>query len=234
MAVFGLWSVGRCRGAAERSWAMRAKNRARFYFQGAKAGLLALLGYSHRKQKLTNEIVATFATEVKWWTNQKWRSESLVSTEAETSVWIPAQNGVVFILWVPDVDRYVTVYGQEKSLTYNSEGCLWHSHGKNPVQLYPKLQSQPIGLRKIYIDCLFFQADQSDCTKSVSIFNRFASSEERWKNLSPLSFPTRGLGWLVNQRNPSEYWQVTKGDLSQIISSLHDSFLFRSSFFIRF
>ena len=62
----------------------------------------------------------------------------------------------------------------------NSVGCLWHSHGKNPVRLYPKLQSQPIGLRKIFIDYLFFQADQSDCTKSVSIFNRFASSEERW------------------------------------------------------
>ena len=59
-----------------------------------------------------------------------------------------------------------------------SVGCLWHSHGKNPVRLYPKLQSQPIGLPKIFIDYLFFQADQSDCTKSVSIFNRFASSEE--------------------------------------------------------
>ena len=58
-------------------------------------------------------------------------------------------------------------------------GCLWHSHGKNPVRLYPKLQSQPIGLRKTFIDYLFFQADQSDCTKSVSIFNRFVSSEER-------------------------------------------------------
>ena len=132
-------------------------------------------------------------------------------------------------------------------------GCLWHSHGKNPVRLYPKLQRQPIGLRKIFIDyfffqvdqwdctkplsifdrlassqerfrtfhCtnklqsqpiglpkifidyLFFQADQSDCTESVSIFNRFASSEKRGiqnvslPNLSPLSFPTRGLGWLV-------------------------------------
>ena len=31
---------------------------------------------------------------------------------------------------------------------------------------------------KIFIDYLFFQADQSDCTKFVSIFNRFASSEE--------------------------------------------------------
>ena len=51
-----------------------------------------------------------------------------------------------------------------------SVGCLWHSHGKNPVRLYPTLQSQPIGLPKIFIDYLFFQADQSDCTKSVSIF----------------------------------------------------------------
>ena len=122
-----------------------------------------------------------------------------------------------------------------------SVGCLWHSHGKNPVRLYPKLQSQPIGLPKIFIDYLFFQADQSDCTKSV--FSDFQSicflwrtlkSERSLPNLSRLSFPTRGLGWLVNQRNPSRYWQVTKGDLSQIISSLHDSFLFRSSFFIRF
>ena len=61
----------------------------------------------------------------------------------------------------------------------NSVGCLWHSHGKNPVRLYSKLQSQPIGLRKIFSDYLFFQADQSDRTKLVSIFNRFASSEER-------------------------------------------------------
>ena len=116
-----------------------------------------------------------------------------------------------------------------------SVGCLWHSHGKNPVRLYPKLQSQPIGLSKIFIDYLFFKADQSDCTKSALIFNRFATSEERsLPNLSRLKFPTRGLGWLVHQRNPSGYWQMTKGDLSQIISFLHDSFLFRSSFFIRF
>ena len=39
------------------------------------------------------------------------------------------------------------------------------SYGKNPVRLYPKLQSQPIGLRKSFIDYLFFQADQSDCSK---------------------------------------------------------------------
>ena len=64
-------------------------------------------------------------------------------------------------------------------ICFNSVGCLWQFHGKNPVGLYPKLQSQPIGLPKIFIDYLFFQADQSDCIKSVSIFNRFASSEER-------------------------------------------------------
>ena len=66
-----------------------------------------------------------------------------------------------------------------------SVGCLWNSHGKNPVRLYPKLQSHPIGLRKIFIDYLFFQADQSDCTKSVSISNRFVSSEERWNKNFP-------------------------------------------------
>ena len=43
-------------------------------------------------------------------------------------------------------------------------------------------------------------------------------------NLSHLSFSTRGLGWFVNQQNPSGYWQVTKGDLSQIIFFLHDFF----------
>ena len=59
-----------------------------------------------------------------------------------------------------------------------SVGCLLHSHGKNPVRLYPKLQSHPIGLRKIFIDYIFLQADQSDCTKSVSIFNRFAYNFE--------------------------------------------------------
>ena len=117
-------------------------------------------------------------------------------------------------------------------------GCLWHSHGKNPVRLYQTLQSQPIGLPKIFIDYLFFQADQSGCTKSVSIFNRFASSEEsRNQNVPcqicrPWVFPL--VVWLVNQRTPSRYWQVTKGDLSQIVSSHRDSFLFRSSFFIRF
>ena len=62
-----------------------------------------------------------------------------------------------------------------QALSAISVGHLWHSHGKNPVRLYPKLQSQPIGLRKIFIDYLFFQADQSDCTKSVSIFNYYLS-----------------------------------------------------------
>ena len=55
-----------------------------------------------------------------------------------------------------------------------SVGCLWHTRVK--IQL-----SQPIGLRKIFIDYFFFQGDQWDCTKSSSIFNRFASSEERFR-----------------------------------------------------
>ena len=76
-------------------------------------------------------------------------------------------------------------YNKRYTCFLNSVGCLWHSQGKNPVRLYPKLQSQPIGLSKIFIDYLFFQADQSDCTKSVSIFNRFASSEERWNQNVP-------------------------------------------------
>ena len=62
-------------------------------------------------------------------------------------------------------------------LKTNSVGCLWHSHGKNPVRLYPKLQSQPIGLPKIFIDYFFFQVDQWDCTKPLSICDRFASSD---------------------------------------------------------
>ena len=41
---------------------------------------------------------------------------------------------------------------REPASTANSVGRLWHSHGKNPVRLYPKLQSQPIGLPKIFID----------------------------------------------------------------------------------
>ena len=127
-------------------------------------------------------------------------------------------------------------------------GCLWQSHGKNPLWFVfhgtNKLQSQPIGLRKIFIDYFFFQVDQWDCTKSLSIFNRFAFSEERFRtslpNLSFVSFPTRGLGWFVNHQNPLGYWQVKGGDLGQIISfyfrffPFHDSLLFRSSFFLRF
>ena len=62
-----------------------------------------------------------------------------------------------------------------------SVGCLWHSHGKNPVRLYPKLQSQRIWLRKIFIDYFFFQVEQWDCTKPLSIFDRLASSEERFR-----------------------------------------------------
>ena len=46
-------------------------------------------------------------------------------------------------------------------ICFNSVGCLWNSHGKNPVRLYPKLQSQPIGLPKIFIDYLFFKVVQN-------------------------------------------------------------------------
>ena len=58
-------------------------------------------------------------------------------------------------------------------------------HGKNPVWFVfhcpNKLQSWPIGLRKIFIDYFFFQADQWDYTECLSIFNRFASSEESFR-----------------------------------------------------
>ena len=70
---------------------------------------------------------------------------------------------------------------------------------KNAISLYEQSQSPPVGLRKIFIDYFFFQADQWDCTKSSSIVNRFASSEqpERAKFVAS-QFPTRSLGWLVN------------------------------------
>ena len=78
-----------------------------------------------------------------------------------------------------------------------------HYSKKNAVSLYEQLQSPPIGLQKIFIDYFFFQADQWDCTKSSSIFNRFASSEqpERAKFVAS-QFPTRSLGWLVNYGRP--------------------------------
>ena len=86
-------------------------------------------------------------------------------------------------------------YNLRVDVTY-SVGCLWHSHSKNPVRLYPKLQSQPIGLRKIFIDYFFFQVDQWDCTKPLSIFDRFASSEERFRTFhctNKLQSQPRGL-----------------------------------------
>ena len=73
---------------------------------------------------------------------------------------------------------FCSVYNSPLVLLFSScsVGCLWHSHGKSPVQLYPKLQRQPTGLPKIFIDYFFFQVDQWDCTKPLSICNRFASS----------------------------------------------------------
>ena len=72
---------------------------------------------------------------------------------------------------------------------------------------------------------------------SLSLAERWTITEIRRPSNSVLTYSllTDALPlYRVSQRNPSGYWQVTKGDLSQIISSLHDSFLFRSSFFIRF
>ena len=51
------------------------------------------------------------------------------------------------------------VYDVKAKYRFIPWDCLWHSHGKNPVRLYPKLQSQPKGLPKIFIDYLFFQDD---------------------------------------------------------------------------
>ena len=66
---------------------------------------------------------------------------------------------------------FCSVYNFPLVLLFSScsVGCLWHSHSKNLVRLYPKLQSQPIGLPKIFIDYFFFQVDQWDCTKPLSI-----------------------------------------------------------------
>ena len=94
----------------------------------------------------------------------------------------------------------------------NSVGCLWHSHGKNPVRLYPKLQSQPIGLPKIFIDYFFFQVDQWDCTKPLSIFDRLASSEERFRTFhctnklqsQPIGLPKIFIDYLFFQADQSD------------------------------
>ena len=74
-----------------------------------------------------------------------------------------------------------------------------HYSKKNAVSLYEQSQSPPVGLRKIFIDYFFFQADQWDCTKFSSIVNRFASSEQpEHAKFVASQFPTRSLGWLVN------------------------------------
>ena len=97
-------------------------------------------------------------------------------------------------------------------ICYFSVGCLWHSRGKNPVRLYPKLQSQPIGLRKIFIDYFFFQVDQWDCTKPLSIFDRLASSEERFRTFhctnklqsQPIGLPKIFIDYLFFQADQSD------------------------------
>ena len=80
-----------------------------------------------------------------------------------------------------------------------SVGCLWQTTVKKCGFIVRTIAKPPIGLRKIFIDYFFFQADQWDCTKSSAIFSRFASSEqpERAKFVAS-HFPTRSLGWLVN------------------------------------
>ena len=97
--------------------------------------------------------------------------------------------------------------------SHYSVGCLWHSHGKNPVRLYPKLQNQPIGWRKIFIDYFFFQVDQWDCTKPLSIFDRLASSEERFRTFhctnklqsQPIGLPKIFIDYLFFQADQSDY-----------------------------
>ena len=101
---------------------------------------------------------------------------------------------------------------QRKIRRHHSVGCLWHSHGKNSVRLYPKLQSQPIGLHKIVIDHFFFQVDQWDCTKPLSIFDRLASSEERFRTFhctnklqsQPIGLPKIFIDYLFFQADQSD------------------------------
>ena len=83
-------------------------------------------------------------------------------------------------------------------ICFNSVGCLWQFHGKNPVGLYPKLQSQPIGLPKIFIDYLFF--------KVVQNLYQFLIDLLPLKNVEIRTCRARVFPRpLVNQRNPSGY-----------------------------
>ena len=50
-----------------------------------------------------------------------------------------------------------------------------------------KLQSQPIGLPKIFIDYFFFQVGQWDCTKFLSICDRFVCFGERFRTFQNVS-----------------------------------------------
>ena len=70
-------------------------------------------------------------------------------------------------------------------------------HGKNPVGFVflcrDKLQSLPIGLRKIFIDFFCWQADEQDCKNCLSIFDRFASFKNvpKCSSQSPQTFPVK-------------------------------------------
>ena len=80
-------------------------------------------------------------------------------------------------------------------------------------------------MRKIFIDYFFFQTDQWDCTKSLSIFNRFASSEQLFSTFIAkfvaCQFRTRGLAvsaWddlLTSEilRDTGRSWETTQAKL---------------------
>ena len=84
--------------------------------------------------------------------------------------------------------------------------------GTRLVRLYPKLQRQPIGLPKIFIDYFFFQVDQWDCSKPLSIFDRLASSEERFRTNNctnklqsqPIGLPKIFIDYLFFQADQSD------------------------------
>ena len=111
----------------------------------------------------------------------------------------------------------MVIYRQTGQLIGYSAGVpLFHGMpvalGKNPVRLYPKLQNQPIGLPKIFIDYFFFQVDQWDCTKPLSIFDRLASSQERFRTFhctnklqsQPIGLPKIFIDYLFFQADQSD------------------------------
>ena len=89
-----------------------------------------------------------------------------------------------------------------------SVGCLWHTTKKSGLVcfwLYEQLQSPPIGLRKIFIDYFFFQADKWDSTKSLSIdLLPLNNVSERAKYVACQGYGIRDFGILANHgKRPS-------------------------------